>query len=285
MHKPLFYIIGTLAGIALALAWLTWGVGRAAVYHEALPERGVPHLYATPERSIEEIEIRAFYFVPRDKEDAVVEEWRELMAGALDSLVAFHALQTQHRSRISYTLFPSAVIGEREHLFYDTDSTERGNPHALISVGEELERRVSRPKGDLYDSRFAVQSGDHTAKHVVFFIMYEGVGSAGGMIHESERESAQEIAGELGLSEDVVFVVNIESVDGFFLVNREIVGGVHGLHGASIVAHEFYHTLGVPDAYLAYNETPTSDDLMGLGRFREIERTYLGAEVLEGLGL
>jgi hypothetical protein len=287
MRPPLLLSIAvTLLGIGAALGTLAWGIGNAAVYRESVPVESAPHFFGAPERSIEEIEVRAFYFVPRDKERAAVGHWREILTGALDSLVQFHSLETRGRSRITYTIYPAVILGEQGHLVYDSESTQRGNPHALISVGEEIERRVARPDGDLYRVEFASRNGEtEPSRHTVFFIMYEGVGAVGGMIHESARESAAEIAREIGIPEDVVFVVNIESADGFFLVNREFVDGLYGPHGASIVAHEFYHTLGVPDAYLAHDETPTSADLMGLGRFRPLETTYLGREVLEGMGL
>lgn len=87
----------------------------------------------------------------------------------------------------------------------------------------------------------------------VTFIMYEGVGAAG--------------------------------AEGFFLVNREFLAGIHGSFGNSILAHEFYHTLGAPDAYEISDTIPVSADIMGFGRAKPLDKTYLSKETLENFGL
>lgn len=87
----------------------------------------------------------------------------------------------------------------------------------------------------------------------VLAIMYEGVGASGGG--------------------------NTALVSRVFLADPR-----YELSGASILAHEFYHTLGVPDAYDLITTAPLSDDLMGLARSGAIERAYLDKAVLKEMG-
>ena len=268
------YLLSVLVLIVLALAWMYYGIGVPSIYREeGVLAASTPHFFNAPEQSVEKIQIRAFYVVPRDRVGRIASGWQETLESTLSKLAAFHALQFQNISTISYAIHPDPVMGLEESIFYDTEDTSGGNPHALIAAAEELEQRGLIPP----------RAPDDT--YPVLFIMYEGVGAIGGIINESAEETAGGIAAELGIPEDMIFLLDVKSVDGFFLVNREIVDGTHGVNGKSIVAHEFYHTLGVPDGYLSPEETPTTSDIMGTGRFKPIEETYLHDEVLQGMGL
>ena len=255
-------------------------VGVPQITPTEYPKLTTPHLYNNPDVSIENIHISAIYFVPKNKNPA--DNWKNTMEAGLIKLREFHELQFQRRSKISYEIFPEPVIGEKDSLFYDTTSTDRGNPQALINASNEIERRVFANAGDLFNVNFGRDIDD---VYPVLFIMYEGVGASGGIINESEEETAAGIAERLNLSESVIFVVDVKSSDGFFLVNREIVDGTHGPNGQSVLAHEFYHTLGLPDEYSLENGVAESPDIMGLGRFKPVENTYLSRELLAGLGL
>ena len=111
------------------------------------------------------------------------------------------------------------------------------------------------------------------------------MGASGGIVYDSDLTTREEIAHSLDLPEEVIFIVDIESVDGFFLLNREFLAGIHGSFGGSILAHEFYHTIGIPDSYIPPKAVPTSQDIMGLGRFKPLNKTYLSHESLKELGL
>jgi len=54
---------------------------------------------------------------------------------------------------------------------------------------------------------------------------------------------------------------------------------------ASIIAHEFYHTLGFPDKYNTVTGSAFSEDIMGLGRLRPIEETFIDSDILKRAGL
>lgn len=277
------YLIFVLLGIAGALASLYFLVGNPNLHEYAGLALAKPHLFGDSQRSIERIKIAAVYFVPNDRRGGIVAEWRDLLEENLKKMQVFHALQFQGRSEISFAVYPEPVIGQDGHLAYDTADTNRGNPKALLNVSEELEERVFSLGGDLHRSDFW---NKEEGAYPVLFILYEGVGAVGGVIAESERESVADIARELGLPESVVFRVNVKSVDGFFLLSRTFLADLeYRLVGASLLSHEFYHTLGASDGYEQNTGKQTSSDLMGLGRYRPIERAYLQRETLRALGI
>ncbi len=54
----------------------------------------------------------------------------------------------------------------------------------------------------------------------------------------------------------------------------------------SLIAHEFYHSLGIPDGYDQSTGTSTTPDLMGLGRTtRDLKSNFLEHDTLAHLGI
>jgi len=276
------YIVGVLVLISGVLLWMVWGIGVPEIYYEELKGQATPHLSGDPSRSLEYIHVYALYFVPKNKTENRIENWYSLLEEHLQQLADFHSLQFQNQSQITYTIYPEAVAGLEESPVYDTDNTGQGNPRALVHIAEELEERMFKRGGDLFDESFVKRSEN---AHSVMGIFYEGVGASGGVIYESELETSREIAQELGLAESTIFILDIEGVDGFFLLNKDYLTGKVGPFGTSFLAHEFYHTLGISDQYIAPKATPTSQDIMGLGRLRPLEKTYLSRSTLKELGL
>lgn len=276
------YLVIVFVFIFAVLALMYFWIGVPKVYRSASPELNQPYIYNNPEQSIKDIRIAAFYFVPRNKAKLQIENWKQILEAGLQELREFHSLQFQGLSAVSYEIYADPIIGLEDNLSYDTEVTQRGNPRALINIAEELEARVFRLEGDLFSPDFAKHS---ESAYPVLFIMYEGVGASGGVIYESELESVSDIAREVGLPESVIFKVNVESTDGFFLVNREFLAGTHGPAGTSVFAHEFYHTIGVSDGYDEETAVAQTPDIMGLGRTKPLDKTYLSNETLSHLGL
>ncbi len=245
------YLIAVLIGIfgALLLIYLFIGVPR--VYPESLPELKTPHLYNLPKEPIAEVKIAAFYFVPKNRTDFLFEDWQKIFEENIRKIQDFHHLQFQGKSLISYEIFPEPIIGYEDNQFYDTDITQFGNPEALKSIAIELENRVFGPSGDLYQQDFAKQEGE---SYRSLLVMYEGVGASG-----SE---------------------NVGLVSRTFLTEPE-----YKEFGTSIFAHEFYHTLRIPDGYEIPSGIPTTQDIMGEGRYRPVEKTYIKQATLQQLGL
>lgn len=276
------YLVLTLLLIFAGMAGIYFIVGVPRISPTYFSQVNSTYLYNNPDVSIKNIHIFAFYFVPQNRSGNISDEWNETISAGLANLREFHSLQFRNLSEISYEVFPEPVVGLGDNVFYDTENTNYGNPHAMINISEELERRVFREDGDLYREGFAKFKDD---SYPILFIMYEGVGAVGGVINDSSKETASEIAAELNLPESVVYIVGVSSVNGFFLVNREIVEGKYGANGRAILAHEFYHTIGLEDKYSLETGIVQSPDLMGLGRFRPLENAYLSRESLAAFGL
>ncbi len=262
-----------------SMAAIYFFVGTSKIYEEEFAEAGSPHIFGNPKRSIRAIKILTVYFIPKDKEGVINRDWRKMIEKNLTSLQKFHFLQFAGLSEIKYEIYPQPVIGFKESIEYDTETTQGGNPHALLNIAQELDYRIFIRDGDLFMKEFAEPKGDN---YPVLAIVYEGVGAVGGIVHESELETRSEIAKEAGVPEELIHIVDIESVDGFFLNNIFFLA-----NSSSVFAHEFYHTLGIPDAYdtPGLYDIPLGQDIMGAGRFRQIERTYLEKNTLKELGV
>jgi len=50
-------------------------------------------------------------------------------------------------------------------------------------------------------------------------------------------------------------------------------------YGATVLYHEILHNLGVPDSYDYETNVSHSDDIMGSGRNKPIEQTYIRNEI------
>ena len=241
------------------------------------------HAYHNTDSSLEKIRIRAFYVVPQNKTADAVPNWKEFLETALVRAAEFHEIQFREKSALYYNIYQEPVILEKNNDYYDTESTRHGNPKALISIGNELEKRVFKKDGDLYMENFSQRN---ESEYPVLAIIYEGVGAAGGVIYESELESVSEISKKLGLSESVIYKVDVESADGFFILSRSyLTDEQYKFNGITHFYHEFAHTFGLPDGYDL--ETGVSDtfDIMGEGRRKPIEIMYLDRKFTRAMGL
>lgn len=272
-------ILAVIALIFASLAAIYFFVGTSKIYVEEFAQASSPHLYDNPVRPVSAIKIFAVYFVPRDKIELIKEAWGKPIEDSLKDLQKFHNLQFRGLSKIDYAIYTKPVIGLKESIEYDTENTQGGNPSALLRIAEELDARIFKPSGDLFNAEFAENS---EGAYPVLAIIYEGVGAAGGVVYESEGKTVREIAEETGLPEELIHIVDVESMDGFFLTNTFFLE-----NKSSIFAHEFYHTLGITDAYVASGsyDLPIGQDIMGAGRFSPIEKTYFEKNTLKKLGI
>jgi len=242
-----------------------------------------PHFYKNSDVGIANIKIKMFYVVPKNRTSNIVTNWQNFIEEALAKTSKFHEIQFRGKSTIQYDIYPKPVILQESNQFYDTETTARGNPHALIAISEEIERRVFKKEGDLYDEKFAAAE---KSEYPVLGLIYEGVGASGGVIYESDLETRSEIAKQLGLSESVIFIVEVESADGFFLLSRVFfTESQYRIFSSTLFYHEFAHTFGLPDQYDIENNVPSSNDIMGAGRKKPIEIMYLDRELTRDMGI
>lgn len=272
-------VLAVIALIFASLAAIYFFVGTSKIYVEELSEERNPHIYGNSERSISKIKIFAVYFAAKNKTEFIKESWGHPIQDALINLQKFHFLQFAGLSKINYAIYPRPVIGLKESIEYDTETTDGGNPSALLRIAEELENRIFNSNGDLFLKEFIEHERN---EYPVLAVIYEGVGAVGGIVYESELEIKEEIAEQAGVPEELIHIVDVKSVDGFFLTNILFLQ-----NSTSVFAHEFYHTLGIPDAYATHGfyDVPLGQDIMGIGRFRPIEKTYFEKNTLKQLGV
>lgn len=245
------YLIILLVVIAAALIGMYRLGSSTNVYRQEQVAILHPHYFNQPRQSIETIEIKAFYVVPKNKTDRAIPDWQKIIEESLQKLAAFHRVQLRGLSSLIFQVYPKIVIGREENSVYDTEVTEHGNPAALRTIGKELEERVFARSGDLYRENFSAAKPN---TYQVLYIIYEGVGASG-----SE---------------------NIAILSRAFLTDPQ-----YALRGQTYLVHEFYHTLGLPDAYDIPSAVPAKDDLMGSGRERPLGQTYISHEYIKGFGL
>lgn len=245
------YLILLLAAIFASLALIYFFAGVSLVRPDDLTAYSAPHLCGQSGVSLAEVNLAVFYFLPKNKTDLLLGNWQSVFEKPLKQLVEFHQLQFQGRSELKYHFYPRPIIGQEDNIFYDTTTTQYGNPQALRHIAPELEARVFTEGGNLYDADFIkAQSNPYQA----MLVIYEGVGAAA--------------------SENVI------------LLSQAYLSEVKPLYyGTSILAHEFYHSLGLPEGYEIPSSKPLVQDLMGLGRFEPLERTYLSSQSLKDCGL
>lgn len=233
--------------VILTVGWIFTGLGDKFPYHETHPTATIPHAYEDPETTIQDIHITAYYFVAANKAmNAGDMSWKEPLTQALDSLVRFHELQFSNLSHITYSIHPTAIIGREPNTFYDTDDTDHGNPHALMAIADEIAQADIAPE-------------TRPGSYPVIYIIYDGVGAAGMRVDQSHAA----------------------------LLNRRfLTDPAYEDIRETLVAHEFYHTIGIPDGYVLTTGTSTVPDLMGLGRtVRPLKYNYLDRDTLTHMGL
>lgn len=125
-----------------------------------IPERKI-HYYNDETKSLSNVNIKVFYFVPRDRLKNI-DNWnfKEVLSKNLEEIKSFHKLQFEGLSNLNYELYPEPIIGLKETSFYDGFDTRFGNPHALETASEELKNKFSQDNS-------------------IFIIVYEGVGASG----------------------------------------------------------------------------------------------------------
>lgn len=132
------------------------------------PTTGIPvHFYRDPARSLDKIHLKVFYVVPKNRTAQIYPTWRELLSPVLEETAKFHEIQFHGLSKIQSDVFPEPLILEHDNIYYDTDSTNRGNPEALRRITPEVEERA---RG------FLSSAAD---EFVVIGLIYEGVGASG----------------------------------------------------------------------------------------------------------
>lgn len=217
--------------------------------------RPIAHFYKNPVQSIGKIRLKLFYVIPKNQSAEVFKNWRETIKAILDEAVKFHKFQFRGSSVLHYDIWPIPIILEKNNDFYDTESTNKGNPSALKTIFDEIKRRAFESGGDIFNNDFAVFGKE---EYPAYGFIYEGKGASGLAL---EKEGA------------------------FILARAFIAQKQYASFRSSLLYHELGHTFGLPDQYDVENNDVFSNDIMGAGRKKPIEVNYLDRQLLKGLGV
>lgn len=242
-----WYAASLFVAIGLVMAFMYWGINIVKEPTEKKTALAEPHVYGERD-SIRAVDLLILYFVPKNKIPVAETLWKNLLLQQRMDLKSFHNLQFQGRSDLRVVIHPDPVIGRENNDVYDTNDTRYGNPAALRSIATEI---LARQKSDGGDLAYTLASFE--GRQPILYILYEGVGAAG-------------------------------SVGAALLSRKFLSDPEYQSFNNALFAHEFYHTLGVPDSYTK-EDISFSADLMGLGRRRPLESNFLDAKTLENMGL
>lgn len=246
--------------LSFSLIALTLYVGVPNVKPKPVLILAHPHMYGNENISIKKINITVFYFIPKDALAKKQDTWKEITEQHLKNLSAFHALSFNNTSKISYQFFPEPIIGEKTSADYES-LFEHGDHDALMPVKDEITKRVFAPKGDLHT---VLPENKESDERKVYLIVFEGNGAAGN--------------------------------DDFCLISRSyLTDPLYIDDGSTFLAHEFYHTLGLPDNYetsmYVYKDNAqipisllTKKDIMGQVNI-PLPYTYIDTATLKKMGL
>lgn len=234
-----------------ALAWMYYLGSINNVYRQDAMPIFSAHRFNDPSHSIEHIEIKALYVVPKDHQDKIISDWQPVIRKHLQELGAFHELQLRGRSSMTFDIYPEIVIARQDHRVYEADMGFYSNPVTLSTITREIEKRVLSSAGDLYQADFALSA---TGSYRSLYIIYEGAGASAN--------------------------------DHVALLSRSFLTDSNYMHKSqTYFAHEFYHTLGLPDAHDLASSLLLTDDIMGFGRERPLDQAYIAHESIKGFGL
>lgn len=207
------------------------------------------HAYDDEKTPLKRINVHIFYVIPKDKSAFVFEDLLPSIKEVADKLVNFHETTFSDKSAITYSIYPAGVIGNFDTKEYNSDDSSHGNPNALNLLYEEIEKRAFSPDGDLAK---LIEKRDGSYR--VIYIIYEGVGAAG--------------------------------AEGAALLNRRyLTDPEYESNKDGYFAHEFYHTIGLPDGYDRRDDISTTPDIMGLLRDTGLGSNFIMAETLKRMGL
>lgn len=200
--------------LSISLIIVGFFVGVSKVETKPILTSSSPYLYDTPSVSIKDIHLTVFYFVPKDKLGSKAENWQTFAEEHIKKLVDFHTTEFLGRSKITYSFFPEVIIGDKTTKDYEVPRDDE-DPDALIPIKKEIIDKVFTKGGSLYAVEPQISS---PGIRNVYLIVFEGDGG-------SARED-------------------------YALVGRAyLTDKLYGETGSTYLAHEFYHTLLLPDHY------------------------------------
>jgi hypothetical protein len=224
----------------------------------------IVHYANRPELPITRIYITALYFIPADRTSLQKSQWKEALDAALVQGMRFYRQQLPGLPEATINIHPEPVIGKDEHLVYDSLQTDGGNPHALLAIRQELQKRFNG---------YFVKPGPGEMRLVA--VLYEGVGASATLMGPADGSAFQGDAVMQTAEETPMFLVS----------SSYLLSPVYTDYGYTIFTHELGHMWGLSDHYDIATGHPESLDIMGAGRFRRLDVAFLDATAKASMGV
>lgn len=219
-------------------------------------ERANLYLYDNEEVSINQVFIRGYYFVPKDRGDFIINNWQKVFSRSLENVSAFFEFQFVDNMIMDFEIYPEIIYSDQtadyfEDLIKQDYSEEIKQPHSqsltLEEINSEVQEKINiKEKKDSYLINLFFLSLDKNENNMPGF--------------NDEGNNCLVMADVFSEKEMINF-------------------------HESIIAHEIVHSLGVPDFYSYTDDRIESYDLMGNGYFRRLENNYLDDEIKRKMSL
>ncbi|OHA48209.1 MAG: hypothetical protein A2991_03400 [Candidatus Terrybacteria bacterium RIFCSPLOWO2_01_FULL_58_14] len=235
------------------------------------------YVYGNPAVSLENILVRVVYFMPKGSGGGV-DDFAEsavfLKEEIFPQIAAFHSREFQGVSRVEFSLFSQPVFGVSDRNAYEKDFLDVSVSDPLRMIEQEVEGRILREGGDLYDATFARNvAGTY---HILLIAYGAPIPSA---TFAGQEWRVPGMAGDAGTTTALVFRSMTDPQMRSLWPNA-----------AAVIAHELLHTMGVPEQYDPRSsglmaQRANRRDIMGSGVAEPIAATFIGDDVKRAMGL
>ncbi len=223
-----------------------------------------------PDKPLHQVVIKAVYFVPKDRVVEIDTNVTQLLSGALQKSVDFYSLQLSKNIAFLVQVYPKPIIGKQSHLFYDSLDTSNGNPHALLSIRQEILEIFKAPGNVANSEFFRVDKDSFTG----LFILHQGVGASATVLVPAGSAAGTD-----------TIVLSGGDMPAALVAYGFLTKPSYKDYGVTIFTHEFGHLLGLQDHYDTKTGKAFEDDIMGSGRIRPLEFNYLSRSAKKLLGV
>lgn len=242
------------------------------------------HVYGNRAVSLERIEVRVVYFVPKDDQDGdragerkgVEEDFREVAAYAegvlFPQLTAFHAREFSQTSQMEFSMYEKPFAGRLAREAYEKDFLNAGAQSPLRALELEVKQRLFQGGGDVYDADFSVSAD---GAYRILLIVYAAPIPKG--VFGGREASIPGLTDDAGTSALVFRPLVDPQLSSLFP------------YAASVVYHELLHAMGVPEFYDAQSvnvlkQQTERQDIMGQGVLEPIMTTFVADDVRRTMG-
>lgn len=299
-NKRILIGLAVLFILAILSVYLWGGEEERGTVQETVSESGEEvvgsnlHFFEDPAIKLAQVRVNVFFFSPKNLNYRGVLEnyYRDVgrtvyrgdvgvnpdvsylkdrfSSAVVPRMTEFHKREFGAGLGLDFVIYPEVIYGLEEDRYYQSDFAEVPPREVLNKVESELRTRVFVKTGDLYDPTFVESGGD---EYAVNLIVYLGPP----LIHEDFRGQALFVPAFTNYSKST------------FLVVSPVLESGLTYDPASIIYHEFLHTLGVPEQYNQFSldffsERNERTDVMGRGADLPLLQTYIGEDIKRKMG-